>query len=192
MIRSFDHYENVTLPLITGPVYIMPHFYGLLFILVLLRESPATSLTLRQPSGPTSSVNSTPPSNLTSRPLSLSLNEWDCAPFGVTPTLDFPNCLHATSSMPASSAIGLFHRSGATESKYRLPFTRSSVDCEVSVDFVDDVRVEVARWKDVSLKALEIVFGCVFGHGVGGYGLVGRHQRIMVSVRYVPEVATGN
>ena len=78
------------------------------------------------------------------------------------------------------------------ESTYRLPFTESSVDCAVSVDFVDDIRVEVARWSDVYLKALEIVFGCVFGHGTGGYGLVGRHNHIMVSVRHHPEVSSGN
>ena len=78
------------------------------------------------------------------------------------------------------------------ESIYRLPFTKSSVDCAVSVDFVDDIRVEVARWNDIYLKALEIVFGCVFGHGVGGYGLVGQHNRIRVSVRHLPGVAEGN
>ena len=78
------------------------------------------------------------------------------------------------------------------ESTYTLPFIKSSVDCVVSVEFVDHVRAEVARWSDVYRKALEIVFGCVFGHGIGGYGLVGRHDRIVVSVRHHPEVAIGN
>ena len=170
----------------------MPHFYGLLFILVFLKNCLATSLILRQPSKSTSSFNVTRPLNLTSQPLSLRQREWNCTPFDAIPNLDFPNCLHAMSSMPSTSAMGLFHSGGAMESTYRLPFTKSSVDCTVYVDFVDDIRAEVARWSDVYLKALEVVFGCVFGHGIGGYGLVGRHDRIVVSVRHHPEVAKGN
>lgn len=164
----------------------MPNFYGLLFILVLLEICPATCLTLRQPSESTSSVNSTPPSNLTSRPLSVSTDQWDCDSWDETPNLDFVNCLRATTTMPTLSEIGLFHSGGATENIYRLPFTKASENCMVSVDFVDDLRVEAGRWEDVYLKTLEVVFGCVYGHEVGGFGLVGQHDRIRVSVRYLP------
>ena len=192
IMRSLDTHVNSTLRLIPGPACIMPHFYGLLFILVLLKQCLATSVTLRQPSQPTSSVDFTRPSNLTSQPLSLSMDEWDCDPWDVTPNLDFRNCLHATATMPAMREIGQFHRGGATENIYRLPFMKASETCEIWVDFVDDVRVEAGRWSEVYLKTLEIVFGCVYGRGVGGYGLVGQHDRIQVSVRYLPEVARRN
>ena len=93
--------------------------------------------------------------------------------------------------MPALREIGLFHRGGATENIYRLPFIKASETCEILVDFVDDLILEAGRWSDVYLKALEIIFACVYGRGVGGYGLVGQHDRIQVSVRYLPEVAIG-
>ena len=170
----------------------MPYFYGLLFILVLLNKCPATSLIFRQPSKSSSSVNSTPPSNLTSRPLSLSVDEWECDPWDSTPHLDRASCLHAIQMMPRLSEIGLFHEGGAEENIYRLPFTKVSENCLVLVYFVDDLRIEAGRWNDVYLKALMIVLGCVFGHGVGGFGLVGQHDRIRVSVRYFHQVAKGN
>ena len=170
----------------------MPHFCGLLFTLFFLKRCLATSLTLRQLPKSNSSVKYTLPSNLTSQPLSLSPDEWECAPFDVIPNLDFLDCFHAMSSMPVLSELGLFHRDKSPENIYKLPFTKTSVDCAILVNFVDDLRFEAARWSDVYHKALDIVFGCVFGHEVGGYGLVGVSKGIVVSVQYLPGVAKGD
>ena len=170
----------------------MPHFCGLLFTLYFLKNCLSTSLTLRQLPTSNSSVKYTLPSNLTSQPLSLSPDEWECAPFDVMPNLDFLDCFHAMSSMPVLSEVGLFHRDKSPENIYKLPFTKTSVDCAIFVNFVDDLRFEAARWSDVYNKALDIVFGCVFGHEVGGYGLVGVSNGIVVSVQYLPGVAKGD
>ena len=94
--------------------------------------------------------------------------------------------------MPVLSEIGLFHEGGAIENIYRLPFKKVSEDCVILVDFIDDLRVEAGRWNDIYLMALEVDFGCVLAHGVGGFGLVGQHDRIRVSVRYLSQVARGN
>ena len=94
--------------------------------------------------------------------------------------------------MPVLSELGLFHRDKSPENIYKLPFTKTSVDCTILVNFVDDLRFEAARWSDVYHKALDIVFGCVFGHEVGGYGLVGVSKGIVVSVQYLPGVAKGD
>ncbi len=75
---------------------------------------------------------------------------------------------------------------------YRLPVTKVYGDCEVYVDFVDGWREEESRWGDIFVKLLEIVLECVYSEAVGGFGLVGQHDRIRVSIQYHYQVARGN
>ena len=169
----------------------MQYFYNLLSILLLLKECAATTLTLLPPSKPTSSLNSTHTSSLTSRPLSLSAQGHDCNPHDFGPQLAYSNCCRALSILPGWHAIGLFHREG-TDDNYRLPYASVYKDYEIVVDFTNHLNEELGEWLENYLRAFEIIHTCVRTGAVGGNGLVRQHDRIRVSVGYRYLVASGN
>lgn len=168
----------------------MQYFYSLLSILVLLKACPATTLTLLPPSKPTLSLNSTP-SNLTLRPLSLSEEGFECNPHGPFPTFGYSSCSRAFPALPSAKGLHIFHR-GGTADIYRLPYTSVIEDCQILIDLEDHLRDEVGAWYENYQRALQILYGCVLSHNIGGSGLVGRNNRIRVSLGYRDPGASGD
>ena len=185
-----DPHASSSLRMDTGPACIMRYFYRLLSILVLLKACPATALTLLPPSKPTLSLNSTP-SNLTSRPLSMSETGFECNPHGPFPGFGYMSCPRVLPALPSASELHVFHR-GGTADMYRLPYISIIDDCQILIDLEDDLREEVGIWYENFQKALQIVVGCVLSHNIGGSGLVGQHDRIRVSVGYRDPGASGD
>lgn len=75
---------------------------------------------------------------------------------------------------------------------YRLPHASVYNDCEILVDFTNDLNEELGEWLENYLKAFEIIHTCVRTKAVGGTGLVGLRNRIRISVGYRYPVASGN
>lgn len=182
MIRYLNPRASSGLYMVTGPACIMQYFYSLLSILVLFKACPATTLTPLPPSKPT--LSSKPaPSNLTSRPLSLSEEGFECDPHGRFPNFGYWSCSRALPALPSARESHLFHRVGVRD-MYRLPYKSVNEDCEILVDLEDDLREEVGTWFEIYQKALQIMYGCVLRYSVGGYGLVGQDNHLRVSVGY--------
>ena len=75
---------------------------------------------------------------------------------------------------------------------YRLPYLTVNEDCQILIDFEDGFQEEVGVWFENYQKAVEIVYNCVLSHNIGGYGLVGQHSRMRISVGYRHPGASGN
>ena len=78
------------------------------------------------------------------------------------------------------------------DDNYRLPYASVYKDCEIVVDFINDLNEELGEWLENNLRAFEIIHTCVRTEAVGGNGLVGQHNCIRVSVAYRIPVASGN
>ena len=78
------------------------------------------------------------------------------------------------------------------DDNYRLPYASVHKNCEIVVDFTNDLNEELGEWLENYFRALETFHTFVRTEAVGGNGLVGQHNRIRVSVEYQYPVATGN